>query len=209
MRLFVVGASGGVGSRLRERALARGHCLTAQTRTAGKIDEADSLSVAVGQPDDEAFLTRRIASHDAVVLCIGVDSSGVTTLFSDSTRAIIAAMRQTGTRRLVAITGVGAGDTKGHGGWFYNNVLFPFFTRNRYADKDRQEVMIEQSDLDWTVVRPAPFTARAGHGPWQVVTEIPPSLQLRSVTRDEVAGFVLDCVENGRFVRQKPFIGRA
>lgn len=209
MRLFVLGASGGVGSRLLAQATARGHQVTAQTRTPGKIKKASSVKVVVGSPTDEAFLRQSLAQHDAIILCLGVDSIGRTTLFSDTTRAVIAAMQAREMKRLVAITGIGSGDTRGHGGWFYNRVVFPLFTRNRYADKDRQEALIERSGLDWTIVRPAPFKAHGGIGPLQVFTDIPPGLQLRSISRAEVATFILDVLESGQFIHQKPFIGHS
>lgn len=207
MRLFALGASGGVGSKLLAEAAARGHQITAQTRTVGKITETPSVKVVVGSPTDEAFLRRNLHEHDAAILCIGVDSIGRTTLFSDATRALVAAMQAAKVKRLVAITGIGSGETRGHGGWFYNRVIFPLFTRNRYADKDRQEALIERSGLDWTIIRPAPFTVHAGNQPLQIVTDIPPGLQLRSISRAEVAAFILDILENGQFSHQKPFIG--
>lgn len=207
MRLLVLGASGGVGSSLLEQAARRGHRITAQTRSAARITETDAISVIVGAPTDAAFLRRHVPGHDAVALCLGVDTTGRTTLVSETTTAVVAAMQTAGVRRLVAVTGVGAGDSKGHGGWLYNTIIHPLFTRNRYADKDRQEAIIEQSGLDWTVVRPAPFAAKAGAGPLQVHTEIPEGLQLRSITRAEVAGFILDTLETAGFLRQKPFIG--
>ncbi|MCU7431018.1 SDR family oxidoreductase [Paracoccus denitrificans] len=209
MRFFVLGASGGVGSCLLEQAVARGHRITAQTRSTAKLTETEAVAVAVGSPTDEAFLRRHIAGHDAVVICLGIDRQGRTTLFSETTKAVVEAMQAAGVRRLVAVTGIGAGDSKGHGGWLYNRIIYPLFTRNRYADKDRQEAIIEQSGLDWTIVRPAPFSARAGSGPLQVHTEIPHGLQLRSITRAEVAGFILDSLEGARFLRRKPFIGHS
>jgi putative NADH-flavin reductase len=143
------------------------------------------------------------------VLCVGVDRIGKTTLFSDATKAVVGAMNAAAVRRLIAVTGVGSGDSKGHGGWLYNAIIYPLFTRNRYADKDRQEEIIEQSDLEWTIVRPAPFAAHAGPGPWHVFTEIPDRLQLRSITRAEVASFILDRLEKVDFIHQKPFIGHS
>ncbi|WGR61339.1 epimerase [Paracoccus ferrooxidans] len=124
-------------------------------------------------------------------------------------KAVVDVMKAAGVRRLVAVTGIGAGDSKGHGGWLYNHIIYPLFTRNRYADKDRQETIIEQSDLDWTIVRPAPFAAGARVGPLQVHTEIPTGLQLRSITRAEVVDFILDSLECESFIRQKPFIGHS
>lgn len=209
MRIFVLGASGGVGSSLLKQAVVRGHCLTAQTRTEGKLVESAAVRVVVGSPTDETFLKQHLAGHDAVISAIGIASTGTTTLFSQATQATVAAMKAVGVSRLVAITGIGAGNTKGHGGWLYNHIIYPLFTRNRYADKDRQEALIEQTDLNWTIVRPAPFTARAGSGRWQVVTEIPEALQLSSITREEVAEFILDCLEDGGFIRQKFFIGHS
>ncbi|HRN84646.1 MAG TPA: SDR family oxidoreductase [Hyphomicrobium sp.] len=207
--MLVLGASGGVGSCLLEQAVARGHHVTAQTRSPDKLTAGEAVSVVVGSPTDEAFLRRHVVGHDAVVLCLGVAGIGRTTLFSESTKAVIGAMTAAGVRRLIAVTGVGAGESKGHGGWFYNAVVYPLFTRNRYADKDRQEAIIAESDLEWTIVRPAPFTAKAGAGAWQVYTEIPDALQLTSVTRAEVASFILDSLETASFVHQKPFIGHS
>lgn len=207
MRLFVLGASGGVGSRLLAQAVGRGHHITAQTRTQGKIEETPSVKVVVGSPMDEAFLRQNLGEHDAAVLCTGIDSISRTTLFSDTTLALVGAMKAAKVNRLVAITGIGSGDTRGHGGWFYNRVIFPLFTRNRYADKDRQEALIERTGLDWTIVRPAPFTENSAAGPLQVFTDIPPGLQLRSITRAEVAAFILDVLESNQFIHQKPFIG--
>lgn len=207
MRLLVLGASGGVGSCLLKQAVARGHRVTAQTRSAARLTASEAVGVIVGSPTDEAFLRQHIVGQDAVVLCLGVDKIGKTTLFSGATKAVVGAMNAAAVRRLVAVTGVGAGDSKGHGGWLYNAVIYPLFTRNRYADKDRQEELIEASGLEWTIVRPAPFAARAGSDRLQVHTEIPDGLQLRSITRAEVAGFILDSLENASFIRQKPFIG--
>jgi uncharacterized protein YbjT (DUF2867 family) len=68
-------------------------------------------------------------------------------------------------------------------------------------DKDRQEALIERTALDWNIVPPAPFTVRAGSTPLQVVTDIPPGLQLRSITRAEVATFILDILESDQFIQ--------
>ena len=56
----------------------------------------------------------------------------------------------------VAITGIGSGETRGHGGFIYDRIIYSLFTRNRYQDKTRQEALIATSELDWIIVRPAP-----------------------------------------------------
>ncbi|MFN3711800.1 MAG: NAD(P)H-binding protein, partial [Alishewanella aestuarii] len=66
MRLFVLGASGGVGRCLLEQGAARGHAITAQSRSGNGLVPGAALHIATGEPTDAAFLRRHMASHDAV-----------------------------------------------------------------------------------------------------------------------------------------------
>lgn len=207
-RIAVVGARGGVGRRVVRLALDRGWAVSAQTRDAAKLG-ALGLHVrpVAGPPDDPATLRDLVRDADAVVFALGIDRGGPTTLFSDSTRALLAAMAAAGVARLIAVTGVGAAETRGHGGLLYDRLIFPLFTRHRYADKDRQEALIAASDTDWTLVRPAPFSDRPGAGALQVVTEVRPETRLRRITRDEAADFIVDALASGDYRHQRPFIG--
>jgi hypothetical protein len=109
-------------------------------------------------------------------------------------------------KRLVAITGVGAGDTRGHGGVLYDRIIFPLFTRNAYQDKDRQEALIRESPIEFTLVRPPSFRGHHGPTPLQVLTAVHGAI-LTKISRQEVADFVLDQVLDRRFIRQAVFIG--
>lgn len=208
MRLLVLGASGGVGRRVVAAALARGWSVRAQTRDATRIAPTDGVEIVEADPTDAARMTALVEGCDAVVFALGVDRLGPTTLFSDATRALLWAMAQAGVRRLVAVTGVGAGETRGHGGWVYDRVIFPLFTRHRYADKDRQEALIRDSGLDWVIVRPAPFAATSGDAPLETHVTVADDLTLTAITREEVARFAVQQVESDAFLRQAVFIGR-
>jgi uncharacterized protein YbjT (DUF2867 family) len=116
-------------------------------------------------------------------------------------------METAGVRRLIAITGVGAGETKGHGGLVYDWVVYPLITKRMYADKDVQEALIAASPFDWTLVRPAPFRDSVPHGPPEVLTDMPPGKKLTAITRDEVADFVVETLATGAHVHAKPFVG--
>jgi putative NADH-flavin reductase len=210
MRVLVLGASGGVGRRLLVRGLARGHAIRAQTRDKRRLaDGPAGIEVVAADPTDAAALHALVAGQQAVIIALGTRPGRRTTLFSDVTAKLIPAMQSQGVRRLVAITGVGAGDTRGHGGFLYDWIIYPLFTRPFYEDKNRQEELIRQSTLDWVLVRPAPFKAEAGPTPIEVITEVRPETQLRRITREEVADFVLDQLQNDRYLHKAPFIGHA
>ena len=46
-----------------------------------------------------------------------------TRLFSAATRVLVNAMEASGVRRLICVTGLGAGDSRGRGGILYNAAL--------------------------------------------------------------------------------------
>ena len=207
-RVAVLGASGGVGRLVVTRALERGMTVACQTRDAAKLAYlADRVEVSAFDPRDQFELGKFIKDSDVVVFALGVDSLGSTTLFSDVTGKLLDAMVKEGVERLIAITGVGAGETRGHGGFLYDWIVFPLFTRKRYADKDQQEKLILASGLDWTIVRPAPFSERRVPGPLEIHKTVLPGMVLRRVTRDEVAAFVVDQFDCHGYLHERPFIG--
>ena len=208
LRLLVLGASGEVGRQILVQGLRRGLTLTAQTRSRSKLSEFEGrVKIVEANPLDADTMTELVRDQDAVAFALGVDTSGPTTFFSDATKVLIEAMNHAGVRRLVAITGVGAGETRGHGGLLYDWIIFPLFTRDRYVDKNRQEALIEASGLDWVIVRPARFSERPASGPLEVHTPADGVAILRRITRAEVAGFVLDQLLTSRYLHQKLFIG--
>jgi putative NADH-flavin reductase len=205
VKILVLGAAGGVGRLIVRQALARGHNVTAFVRHTGNADLKGAI-VVHGDVLDGQALSNALPSQDAVVYAIGVKSTGRTTLFSQSTKLLLTTMEQRHVERLVCITGIGAGESKGHGGFLYDHFIFPLFTKNRYADKELQEQLIRQSSLDWTIVRPAPFSEGRPSAAFQVLSEVGNTV-LRKISRAEVASFVLDELETRRYLRKTLFIG--
>jgi putative NADH-flavin reductase len=207
MRVLVLGGTGRVGRLLVADLARRGHVATVLARDPRKAPSGSPARIVEGDALDAAAVDRAVAGQDAVVYALGPNGPGHTTLFSISTQILVAAMARYGVRRLVAITGVGAGETKGHGGFLYDRILYPLFTRKIYDDKDRQEALIRDTALQWTIVRPAAFRERRrGRGPLRAAVDLR-GVTFRSIAPVEVASFVVDELETGRYMRQAPFIG--
>lgn len=207
MRVLVLGATGGVGRLVVENALKRRHEVTALVRSPEKVgDLASPVTVVTGDALDPRAVANAVTGQSAVIYALGAGNVRHTSLFSDSTRVLLTAMTQHAVRRLICVTGVGAGDTKGHGGFFYDRLVYPLFTKGVYADKDKQESLIRESQTDWTIVRPAPFRNARPSGPLRVVTDVD-NITLRRIARVEVAEFLIDELEQNRYVRQSVFIG--
>src|SRR5882724_9658116 len=105
-------------------------------------------------------IRQALKGRDAVVSALGTPASPFreVTLLSTATHALASAMKVEHVSRLVCITGIGAGDSAGHGGFLFDNLIFPLLLRKVYADKNRQETIVRDSGLDWVLVRPSVLT---------------------------------------------------
>ena len=170
-KLLIIGASRGIGLETVKAALRGGHRVRALARSAASIPiENADLEKLSGNALDSDTIRNALEGVDVVIQTLGVDISlraivERTTLFSRSTRILVDAMKAAGVNRLVAVTGLGAGDSRGHGGILYDAVVFPLLLKRVYDDKDVQEWIIRSSGLDWTIVRPGLLTNSARDWP--------------------------------------------
>jgi putative NADH-flavin reductase len=209
--LLVIGASQGIGLESVKRALAEGHTVRAFARSASAIAIDDAkLAKVSGDALDAAAIANAVAGVDAVILSLGAPKTAQavltgTTLFSKSTRILIDAMRAADVRRLVAVTGFGAGDSRGRGGFLYDALMFPLVLKRIYDDKDVQEQMIRASDLEWTIARPGLLTGGPATGKMRVLADAK-DWQVGSVTRADVADFLVRETFERRYVGQTPLL---
>lgn len=165
MKIVIFGANGPTGRRLTELALARGHMVTAVTRHTDKFPlRNERLRVMAGDVFDLSSVEQAIAGQDAVLSTLGVPYSGTPiTLYSQGTAHIVQAMHHYGVRRLVCVSSSATDPhTRFHdtrGGFIFEKIMKPFFTlvigRTLYADMQRMETLVMDSQLDWTIVRPS------------------------------------------------------
>lgn len=206
-KILVLGATGGTGRLIVNQAIAKGYDVTALVRSAEKGSALQGARLAIGDARDEAALRRALHGQDAVISALGTPASPFkeVTLLSAATRALVGAMKAEQVSRLVAITGMGAGDSVGHGGFAFDHLIFPLILRNVYADKNRQEAIIRQSDLDWVVVRPSVLNDKAGRGSPRALEDLS-AFHGGTIARDDVASFVVDLVKSDVWLRRSPLL---
>ena len=143
---------------------------------------------------------------DAVIVAVGMPPTmRATTLFSQVLGNVISAMTGAGVTRLLYITGVGAGDSRGHGGFIYDHLLLPLLLARVYEDKDRSENLLRASALRWTIVRPGFLTNGPTTGRYRILTHLS-HVVASDISRGDVAHFVLDELERNEFVGKTPLL---
>jgi len=206
-KILVLGATGATGRLIVSRAVARGYDVTVLVRSAEKASDITGAKLIVGDARDETVLRKALKGRDAVVSALGTPASPFreVTLLSTATRALVSAMKAEQVSRLVCITGMGAGDSAGHGGVLFDNLIFPLLLRKVYADKDRQEAVVRDSGLDWILVRPSVLNNKPSRDTIRALTNLS-GFHGGTISRDDVARFVLDQVRDDGWLHRSPLI---
>lgn len=203
MRLAVIGASRGIGLQLTTQALAGGHSVSGLARNPERCGLEDSrLELIAGDIRNEAVLARVCSGCDAVCVCISVaPGRAPVDTFSAGAGALLPVLERDGPSRLLVVTGIGAGESRGHGGWFYDRILQPLLLGQMYADKDREEALVRRSELDWLLVRPGRLTNGPCRGRYRVTNSVH-GLRGGSISRADVAHYMLGELERPRYHRE-------
>ena len=210
-KLLIIGASRGIGRETVKAALAAGHSVRALARSAWSIPiQNPGLEKVPGNALDSSTIRSALQGVDVVVQTLGVDIAPRsiferTTLFSQSTRIIVDAMKAAGVKRLIAVTGLGAGNSRGHGGIIYDSVVFPLILKRVYDDKDVQEWIIKSSGLDWTIVRPGLLTNRPATGHYRILTAAG-DWRFGTISRADVADFIVRQIDDRKLIGTTPLL---
>ena len=198
-KLFVLGATGGTGRALVEQARQRGHLVTAFVRSPEKLDPVrDGVTVLRGDPRNADERRAALPGHDAVVSALGPSGLGPTTLVSDCARSTVAAMQTTGVRRLLVVGVAVLFENDG----LLNAIARRTFLRNVASDSAEMERIVSASGLEWTIVRPPRLTNGVLTRAYGVADgRMPPAAQF-TISRADVADFLLDELEHPAHVRR-------
>ncbi|RVU16158.1 NAD(P)-dependent oxidoreductase [Methylobacterium oryzihabitans] len=195
--VLVIGASQGIGLETVKAALAAGHRVRAFARSAAGIALSDpGLEPFAGDALNGRDVAAALDGIDVAVQALGVPARtllGPVTLFSDATNLLVPAMERAGVRRLLAVTGFGAGDSRDAIG-LLQRLPFRLVFGRAYDDKDAQEMRIRRSSLDWTLVRPGILTSGAATGRFEVLAD-PATWRNGLISRADVAQFIVGQID--------------
>jgi putative NADH-flavin reductase len=208
MRVLTIGASKGIGLETTRQALDNGHFVRALARSATAIAISNSsLEKIRGDALKPEDVKAALVGVDVVIQTLGVglgDLIRPVHLFSDATRVLIAAMKSQGVKRLICVTGFGAGDSRASISCL-QRLPFQIVFGRAYDDKSLQEKLIKESELDWTIARPGVLTSGPRTGRYKVLSE---ASQWRNgiISRADVAEFLVRQIVDQAYIRKTPVL---
>ena len=208
--VLIVGASRGIGLETVKATLQAGHSVRALARSARRIAvDHPRLEKVVGDALEMATVKRALTGVDVVIQSLGVSAGPEvilkpTRFFSTATRVLVTAMEEAQIKRLICVTGFGAGNSRGHGGFLYS-AAFHLLLGRVYDDKDVQERIVRRSELDWVIVRPVILTNGPKTNTYRAVID-PRGWTCGFISRADVADFLIKQIDDNTFVHKTPLL---
>jgi putative NADH-flavin reductase len=210
MKIAVFGASGATGTLLTERSLAAGHEITALLRRPADFPLRERVRVVEGNALDADAVRQTIAGADVLLSALGARSLRREDLLERAVPLIVAAMQQTGVRRIIALGSAGAKEDSlklqpAYRRWISERILYRTLLRWPVASQVAQWKTLSASGLDFTMVMPPLLTNGRARGRYRIDGEALPRNASR-IARADVAEFMMQQIESKQWIGQGVYI---
>jgi putative NADH-flavin reductase len=209
MRLALFGVSGRTGQAIVHQAQRRWVEVTGLARPQARVAPAVNLTLLRGDLTDSRALLAALDGADAACLVFGPRPPYRDVFCADATARIIKTMQSARVLRLICQTGALVGELP--------DTLSPLLQlRGRgfaaihqavAADRALQEDAVRASGLQWTLVKPGQLNQKHP----QAEVRAGPAIRLgmfSGISRQAVAGFVLDELQRPRFLRKAVYLAQ-
>jgi len=202
-RIAVIGATARSGRVIIAQALDAGHTVVGLARSPHKLDIDDpKLTLFKGDVRDRASLEAALSGDEVVICMVGYPTPkdptqqiGEVDLYTVMAENLISAMKSKGNRRLIIASSTGVehrvdpaateplGPTMSDA-WRFN-------ARHLYHDMAEMERMVEESGLEFVILRPGFMVDEPARGDLKFTTEGTTPKQ-RTITYADFASFTLE-----------------
>jgi putative NADH-flavin reductase len=213
MKILILGITGRTGTLAAAEAIKRGHKVAGIARDKRRV-KVPGAEIVEGNAYDFETVNKAIEGCDCVISTLNIFPASQALFgkikspldsMSVSIKNCVKAMDEKGIRRIVVMTANGVGDSFDDLPGFFKLMLKVTNIKYAYADHAVQEKVLENSSLDWTIVRPVGLTDKNEN--LAVLDSLAEGVKIKSmISRNAVAHFILDCIEKGQFIKKKPAI---
>lgn len=204
-KIAILGANGKAGKILVNEALEKGYQVKILTRNSTNTEKINkNIETIIGDARNFSTIQDLLQGCSAVINAVG-QPKNESYIFSTVTKHILEAMKESKIKRYILISGGSlnvTGDQKG----IINKIgatLFKLFLPKMMQDKYKELQIIQNSGVDWTIVR-LPFVIEGtGIGSIKESLVDMPGIKIQN---GDIAPFVIKQINSDRYVGKCPFI---
>jgi putative NADH-flavin reductase len=207
MKILVFGASGATGHNLISQAVEKDHHVLAFVRDPSKLQIKDkNLSTFRGDVSNYQQVEDAVRDQEAVISALGAS----TPFKRDFTlitgiENIVGAMTKFHIDRLMYQSFLGVKEYRKELGFLLDRIV-PILLKSAVQDHEVKEKIIMDSNLHWTIVRCPTLTNGPFTGKYIDGERIQSASILPSLSRADVADFMLKQLSEEQYIRKKPRI---
>lgn len=204
-KIAILGANGKAGKILVNEALEKGYQVKILTRNSTNTEKInENIETIIGDARNFSTIQDLLQGCSAVINAVG-QPKNESYIFSTVTKHILEAMKESKIKRYILISGGSlnvTGDQKG----IVNKIgatLFKLFLPKMMQDKYKELQIIQNSEVDWTIVR-LPFVIE-GNGIGSIKESLVdmPGIKIQN---GDIAPFIIKQINSDRYVGKCPFI---
>lgn len=216
MRILLLGATGRTGKLVLTSALKEGYSVNCLVRKPDKIEAQDGVQVFEGNPSDKHDLQSAMEGCECIMGVLNVSRhtdfpwSALRTpekYLSEVMSQVIPMAEERNIQRIIICSAWGVAETKkdipGWFRWFIENSNIG----KAYEDHERQEQLLMQSNLNWTIIRPAGLTnSRKRQEIRESFNDVPkPAL---TISRQSVARYMVSSIDSEQLIKKTVVISK-
>jgi putative NADH-flavin reductase len=207
VKILIFGATGATGHHLVSQALDLKHSVSALVRNPSRLRLRDNgIRIIEGDVSDRKKVDDAIQDQDAVISALGSSNpfKRNPTLIN-GIRNIATVMEERNVSRFIYQSFFGVTENREELGFLVNNI-FPAIVRGVIADHETKEDIIVKSNLSWTIVRCPMLTNGSFTGHYRHGEHITSPSIIPSISRADVADFMLKQLSGLEYRHKKPRI---
>jgi putative NADH-flavin reductase len=192
--LAVFGGSGATGRQIIQGAVAKGLRVRTLVREASAFESPSAaVEVVTGSLLNPGDVERTLRGCDAVCCAFGPPPPFTDIFCAHATRVIVQAMQRLNVSRILCQTGAMIGDYRQNRTNPFQTLVWLFHRCNRALaeDRARQERIIKESGLRWTIVKPPRLTNQPATGIYLAGVHVKVGL-LSAISHADLAMFILN-----------------
>ena len=196
--IALIGATGNIGSRILDEALARKHTVTAITRDPRKLSPRAGMTIRAASTTDPAVLTQVLKGHDIVVVSVKWNENDI--------HRIIDTIIKSGVKRALFVVGAGSlirKDGRTHFDHMAERGVQPPTSKPAML---ALEAIRKIKDLDWTAVSPAatiPAGRRTGKFRLGLDNFLEDAKGESRISREDFAVAIVDEITKPKHIRKR------
>lgn len=207
-KIALIGATGFVGSAILQEAAQRGHQIKALVRHPEKVETSANIKAVAVDINNVQELATHLAGSDIVISAFngGWSDPDIRRKHLAGSRAIAAATRQAGVKRLIEIGGAGSLEIA-PGLQLVDTPEFPAeYKEGALGAREALAELRKEQDLDWTFVSPAIILQPGPRSGQYRLGGDAPVFDDKGDSKISVADLavaILDEAEQGKHIRQR------